>query len=222
MAWWTTERVAATAAATGAMSAVVAAISAVRTLRQNRRDSKARNRPMVAAELRAHPHSDGTQLLVVRNFGPSIARDVRVSFDPEIPDPPDPARSGIPYLKKRYADAIPVLTPGMELDNIYQFRGQGGDVAPGQSLVTIRYASDSGDRYSDEFPLDVELLKNRTYVTTSSSPEAQVKEIAKALKGMHRLAKNAEMRQHRMAVQPVSEEPSARRRSLLPWLGRRP
>src|SRR5665811_1804934 len=121
--WWTTQRVAAVAAVVAAGAAVTAATSGVRTLGQNRRDSKARSRPMVAAELREVQYVKGTQILVVRNYGPSIARNVRVSFDPEIPDPEDPSTSMTPFLKRRYANALPVLTPGVELDNIY-FSGQ--------------------------------------------------------------------------------------------------
>lgn len=117
--WWNTQRVAAAAAAVGAVAAASAATIGNRTLRQNRRDSRSRSRPMVAAELRDEPYADATQILVIRNYGPSIARNVRVSFDPPIPDPVDPSSSGTPFLKKRYANPIPVLTPGMGLDNVY-------------------------------------------------------------------------------------------------------
>src|SRR4051794_36626263 len=105
--WWTTQRVAAGTAVVAAAAAVTAATSGVRTLRQNRRDSKARSRPMVAAELREIPYVKGTQILVVRNYGPSIARNVRVKFDPEIPDPDDPSTSVTPFLKRRYAKPVP-------------------------------------------------------------------------------------------------------------------
>lgn len=48
LAWWTTDRVAAGAATVAATAAVIASMSGVRTLRQNRGDSRARSRPMVA------------------------------------------------------------------------------------------------------------------------------------------------------------------------------
>jgi hypothetical protein len=68
---------------------------------------------MVAAELRSPPYTRGTQTLVITNYGPSIARNVRVTFDPEIPDPAPKkaAKSVTSYLKRRYARPIPVLTP---------------------------------------------------------------------------------------------------------------
>ena len=197
--WWTTARVAAASASVAALAAVTAATSGIRTLRQSRRDSKSKSRPMVAAELRAAPHNGPTQILVVRNYGPSIARNVRVTFDPPIPDPDNPATSVIPFLKERYANPIPVLTPGMELDNVYYF-GQSADHAepvPEQVTVTIAYESDAGDPYVDAFPLDVNLIRNRTYSTSSASPEAQMKVMAKSLKGLHDIAKRSESSRRR-------------------------
>lgn len=198
--WWTTQRVATGASVVAAGAAVTAATSGVRTLRQNRRDSKARSRPMVAAELRDVPYVKGTQILVVRNYGPSIARNVRVSFDPEIPDPEDPTTSVTPFLKRRYANPIPVLTPGMELDNVY-FSGQreGGswvnrEPTPEQAIAQITYKNDAGDEFTDMFPLDTNLIRNRTYTESSASPEAQMKLLAKSAKTLADLAVGADRR----------------------------
>lgn len=211
--WWTTQRVAAGAAVVAAGAAVTAAFSGVRTLRQNRQDSRARNRPMVAAELREVRYVKGTQILVVRNYGPSIARNVRVSFAPEIPDPDDPSKSVTPFLKRRYADPVPVLTPGMELDNVY-FSGQqegGGWVnrepTPEQVIVTITYENDAGDEFTDEFPLDTDLIRNRTYTESSASPEAQMKTLAKSAKTLADLAVRLDRRcSAQEAAQPRAAE----------------
>lgn len=200
--WWTTQRVAAGATVVAAGAAVTAAASGVRTLGQNRRDSKGRSRPMVAAELREVQYVKGTQILVVRNYGPSIARNVQVSFDPEIPDPEDPSTSMTPFLKRRYANALPVLTPGMELDNIY-FSGQpegaswvNREPTPDQVTVTITYDNDAGDGFTDEFPLDTNLIRNRTYTESSTSPEAQMKVLAKSVKTLADVAVGVD-RRHR-------------------------
>ena len=201
--WWTTQRVAAGSAIVGAGAAVTAATSGVRTLRQNRRDSRARNRPMVAAELRADSYARGTQSLIVRNYGPSIARNVNVTFDPKIPDPADQSGKMTPYLKERYAKPITVFTPGMELDNIYYSARAGSDgkfvnnePTPDQLTVTIDYENDAGDKFTDVFPLDVRLIRNRTYTTSSTSPEAQMKVIATAAKTLADIAKRAERERH--------------------------
>ncbi len=210
--WWTTQRVAAGAAVIASGAAVTAAISGVRTFRQSRRDSKGRNRPMVAAELREVPYVKGTQILVVRNYGPSIARDVRVTFEPEIPDPDDASISVTPFLKRRYAKPVPVLTPGMELDNVYFSGAQEGgswvnrEPTPEQVTVTIAYENDTGDRFVDEFPLDTNLIRNRTYSESSGSPEAQMKMLARSVKTLADLAVRGERCRAQEAAQKRAAE----------------
>ena len=127
--WFNTARVAAIAAVGAAAAAVGGAVAATRSFRQTRRDSRAKSRPMVAAELAAAAHVNGYQMLVVRNHGPSIARDVQVTFDPPIAMPENPAGLGTPFLLQRYAAPIPVMVPGRELDNLY-FVGQPGPEQP--------------------------------------------------------------------------------------------
>ncbi len=195
--WFNTTRAASAAALVGVGLATVTATVAVRTLRQTRRDSRAKSRPMMTAELRPVPHSPGSQSLVIRNYGPSIAKNVRVAFDPEIPMPEDPTGLVTPFLLKRYAKPISVMTPGMELDNLYYVGRPGPDgrfansePVPDQVAVKIAYLSDDGDGYSDEFALDVDLLRGRTYQTSSSSPEELAKEAVKQLKQLVAFAKS--------------------------------
>lgn len=197
--WWTVARVGAAAGVVGATAAVAGATSGIRTLRQNRRDSKSRSRPMVAAELRDVKYSEATQILMIRNYGPSIARNVRVSFDPPLPDPEDPSTSVTPFLKNRYSKVIQVLTPGMELDNLYYVGTPGpkgrfvnSEPTPDQVNVTIRYENDGGDKYEDKFALDTNLIRDRTYVTSSTSPESQRKVMVKSLEGIHQVLKRTE------------------------------
>lgn len=176
--------VSATAASLGVIAAGVAATSGVRTLRQNRLASKATSRPMVAAELRRVEHAKAYQALVVQNFGPSIARNVQVSFDPEIPDPADAAQSIIPYLKRQYASPIAVMTPGTQLENLY-YTGRNGtfvdaEPTPEKVTVSVSYENDAGDTYGDRFPLDVQLLLNHTSVGNSSAPDQQLKKLVTA------------------------------------------
>lgn len=183
--------IAAGAACAGAGAAWLAALVGVRTLRGARRDSRERSRPMVAAELRDDAHAAATQLLIVRNYGPSVAFDVKVTFDPPIPDPEDPATSVTPFLKRRYADRIPALTPGMELDNVW-FAGspdgangwRNDEPTPDRCDVTIACRSSDGVEYKDTFPIDVGLIRQRTHVSSSTSPDAQRKEMLKAIKGI--------------------------------------
>jgi hypothetical protein len=182
--------IAAGAACAAALAGWVAAINASRTLARQRRDSRERSRPMVAAELRDQPYASATQALVIRNLGPTIARNVRITFDPEIPDPVDPKQSVTPFLKRRYAAPIPVLTPGMELDNIW-FSGEPSssgwsntEPMPDTCTVRIAYDAPDGTRYDDEFPIDVGVIRDRTYVTSSGDPVEIAKGILKTLKGI--------------------------------------
>lgn len=147
---------------------------------------------MVVAEFRDAYPSRGSLYLVIRNYGPSVARDVQVTFDPVIPDPlPERAhQSVIPFLKRRYEHPITTLTPGTELTNVYYSGtpGENGNFenwenVPDQVTVTIRYTSaDQRQSYEDSYPLDVELIKNSTSVTSSESVESKVKEISRSLK----------------------------------------
>ena len=147
---------------------------------------------MVAAELRDHPYADANQILVIRNYGPSIARNVRVTFDPPIPEPDNPAESGAPFLKARYATPLAVLTPGMELDNVYfSGRRQGGtwvnyEPMPEQVMVRIEYEDDQGNDWADDFPLDTDIIRNRTYTTSSRDPDEQRKALLKAVQGIEK------------------------------------
>jgi len=195
--------VAAGAACAAGAAAWVAAINGSRTLARARRDSRDRSRPMLAAELRDVPYATASQALVIRNAGATIARNVEVTFQPPIPDP-EPAMeasSVTPFLKRRYAKPIPVLTPGMELDNLWyvgEAYGNGyvnSEPTPDKVDVHLSYDAPDGTRYSDVFPLDVDLLRKRTYSTSSSSPEEQAKEAVKALKAIqHAVTKLASRR----------------------------
>lgn len=146
---------------------------------------------MVAAELRSERYTKGVQVLVIKNYGPTIARNVKVTFDPPIPDPsPEEAGSSVtPYLKRRYEKPIPVLTPGMELDNLwFVARGPGMDNSeptPDRCNVTIEY-DDAGctKTYKDSFVIDVDVIRKRTYTTSSAAPPSQMKEGVKALKSI--------------------------------------
>jgi hypothetical protein len=181
--------VTAAAAAAGVLVALVAAITGLRSLRQLRTDSRERSRPMMAAELRKPPYTRGIQLLVIRNYGPSIARNVKVTFDPPIPEPiPERAAESVsPFIMRRYTNPIPAVTPGMELTNIwFSGRLEGNEWVnvertPPQFTVTIAYDGPDGFPYKDSFPLDTDLIRGETYMSSSADPDNQIKEIGKSL-----------------------------------------
>ena len=163
-----------------------AAWTGLRSLRQLREDSRSRTRPMMAAELRPAPHSRGIQVLVIRNYGPSVARDVEVTFDPPLPyvRPEEEERSIVAALRDRYAKLLAAVVPGTEYDNIWFLAvSDGGDPEkftnkvdlPASFRVVITYRGDDmapGDEpYSDPFDLKVDVLLKRTYADSSSAPD---------------------------------------------------
>jgi hypothetical protein len=109
------------AAVVSSIAAIWSARNGNRTLKRADRDGQARARPMVAAELREYQFDERTLLLIIRNYGPTVARNIVVTFDPPLPKTsPERAHDSLaPFLKARYMKPIPVLTPGMELNNIY-------------------------------------------------------------------------------------------------------
>lgn len=186
--------VTAVVAAVGVPVALWTAITGLRSLRQVRTDSRERSRPMMAAELRKPPYTAGIQDLVIRNYGPSIARNVTVTFDPPIPDPiPERAAQSVsPFITRRYAKPIPVVTPGMELTNIW-FSGRlegttwvNFDPTPDTFTVNIAYNGPDGTPYKDQFPLDTDLIRAHTYASSSDDPVRQIKEITESLSRIER------------------------------------
>ncbi|MFF7362335.1 hypothetical protein [Streptomyces sp. NPDC008125] len=147
---------------------------------------------MVVAEFRDAYPSRGSLYLVVRNYGQSVARNVQVTFSPEIADPPAAKEheSVIPFLKKRYVQPIAVLTPGTELSNVYYASTPGTngkfenwEDVPDQITVTLKYTSaDEKQEYTDSYRLDVDLFMSGTSIRSSESLEAQVKNISRSLK----------------------------------------
>ena len=197
--------VAAIAALIGGGAAVWAATNASITLVQVRNNSREQTRPFVVAELRLHPFSKGIQELVIRNCGPTAARDLEISFDPPIPDPDPDVPTVTGALVRRFGRTINVLGPGTELVQIYQV----GELVPGsnalmnsepvpeQVVVSVTYyAGPDRDEYTDDFELDIHNLGLSTSVSSPDSPAVQGKsrtksldEIAKATKAIARAAK---------------------------------
>lgn len=148
------------------------------SLRQGQEDSRERSRPVIVAELHRIRLSHGMLELAVKNYGPSVARNVRVTFDPQLPDlqGADAVGKVTPALVDRYRGTIPMMAPGMKLSNVY-FVGQPGadsryfnsEPLPDKFTVTISYEGPGGRQYADEFHLDVRLLLKETSANPSNT-----------------------------------------------------
>ncbi len=189
MDWWNAERANAALNGVLVLTAIVTAFIALRQLRQQAGDSQARSRPVVAADLVPTPYTKSIAL-VIKNFGPSLARDVNVEFDPALPvaeTTSDGQTAIVPFLLRRYAQPIPVLPPGRELSNVYYYSSlakKNVEEVPEQLTVTVSYADDQGRRYHDSYPLDVTVIQMGTESVSSRSPERQQEEAVKHLQAL--------------------------------------
>jgi hypothetical protein len=164
--------------ALGSLATVAAAVVAIWTLVALKQDSADRTRPVVIAELNYAVLSDHAELLV-RNVGPSVARNVRVDFVPPLPDPEDggsEAEVGVltPFLQRRYSRVIPTLAPGMRLSNFYQDAEGSEEPVPDDFTVTISYSDDRGRKYVDSFELSMFTLRDQTVSRPSNSDPAGI------------------------------------------------
>lgn len=184
----------ANSAGVSALATAATAVIAIMALVSAAQDSRARSRPMVLAEFRRAVNSDSAIDLVVRNAGPSVARDLRVTFDPEPVLPSDSSRLVTPYLLQRYRTSIPSLSPGQELSNIW-FSGravpgggnelQNGEPTSDEVVVTVSYRGVRRRAYRETFPLHVDLVRMTTYSTSSTSLPGRLTTIDKSLKTMN-------------------------------------
>jgi hypothetical protein len=174
--------------ALGAIAGITATVVAVMALRSSAADNRARSQPMVTAEFRPAPDSDSTIDFVVSNAGPTPARDVKVSFDPELVMPADTSRLVAPFIVKRYGKSIPVLNPGQLLSNTWWagehtggYELENREPTPDQVTVTLSYLGIGRKRIVESFPLTVETVTDTTWSTSSTSLKGRLATIDKSL-----------------------------------------
>jgi hypothetical protein len=146
---------------TAAIAVIVTGAVAVQTLVAQRRDSRDRTRPLIVASLQPGPlKPHGTVYLVIRNAGATVARNLQVTFKPEIPtrrmDDAGQPITGPQYIRDRYSRTIAMLGPGESLRNLYINFGTGNVHLPWQIEVAVVYQDDRGRPYRDRFPLFVD------------------------------------------------------------------
>lgn len=178
-------------AALSALATVATAVVAIVALSHTARDSRERARAVVLAEFRKEEHSSTVIDLVVRNAGQSVARDVVVKFDPEPLLPDDGGVYLTKWLLQRYRQTIPTLAPGQELTNIWfsmDAAEANEEPTADQVRVTISYRRSRFRRYSEVFPLDVDLIRMMTFAEDSTSMPGRMTSIAKSLEALSKAA----------------------------------
>ena len=178
------------AALISALATVATAVIAILALGSTARDSRERSRPMIFAMFREANHSDSSFELVVKNFGLSAARGLRVEFDPPLSED-DRKEVLTDFIAKRYGNPIPLLPPGSELTNTWWGGGIAPDSGnelinrlstPDEVVVKVTYRGNRILRYRDEFALSADTIKLRTYAVSSTSMPGRMKAIAESLK----------------------------------------
>lgn len=104
-----------------ALFALVAAAIAVWGIVRATTDSRSKSQPSVSASIQSSLRSLTTLDLVIRNDGPTTARDLTVEFFPPLEQRDDQAtwQSHVEDIVKRYKTPIPTLTPGSEMRNAW-------------------------------------------------------------------------------------------------------
>ncbi len=164
----------------GVATAIAAAV-AVFTLNALRQDSTDRSRPVMTASLQRTPLTKGSTELVVRNEGAGVARNVRVTFDPPLPELEGAAAEGkvTPFLTNRYRQPVRTITPRMRLSNLYYLgvpgeagRYKNAEPLPDQVEVQFEYEDVRGRSYSDSYSLDIAAIRFETWTGPSNRDEA--------------------------------------------------
>ncbi|HEY4226029.1 MAG TPA: hypothetical protein VGM70_09465 [Pseudolysinimonas sp.] len=134
------------------------------------------------ALFRIAEHNDTAFDFVVRNYGQSAARNVKVTFDP--PFGPDERQHRLTeILAQRYDDVIPLLPPSVEVPNLWWSGPPMTNTlkTPNKVRVTITYKGNRLRSYKEIIPLDAEWMKRGTYSVSSTSTPGRMKTISEAL-----------------------------------------
>lgn len=157
--------------ALASIATVAAAVVAIWTLIALKQDSADRTRPVIVAELKAAVLTTDAELHI-SNMGQSVARNVRVEFDPPLPTPAD-ENAGVltPFLQRRYSRTIPTFAPGMVMDNYYQDAEENKEPVPDDFTVTVGYSDTHGREYFDSYDLTINTLRDQTRSYPSNTDE---------------------------------------------------
>lgn len=142
------------------------------------------------AEIRIPKGGYSSLDFVVRNAGQSVARNVRVAFDPPLQDEDPSTVSLRTALARRYALTIPVLAPGQELSNAIAFDDEDEQQSdlPHKFGVKVVYDRKKRSRYEEEFQFDLEVYFNETTRTirSTNSVENRLRDVARVLDRIER------------------------------------
>lgn len=167
-----------TAIATCAQAAllIVAAIIAYVQVREARRVREEQAQPYVVVSLETDPSSPFLANLVIRNLGKTVAREVSVTFDPQLVSALDKG-SGSDRITEWTVlkDGIRTLVPGQSMSTLIdslleRYAGEASMRLTSKFRATVRYKDDrkSPQNYSYEYDLDFDVFFGSHYVGRKS------------------------------------------------------
>ena len=168
--WWTTERTSVLINASIALIALVSLLVAQRSLRLNRQININANRPMMMAQILMPDYAKETLRLMVSNRGKSVAKNVKVTFEPDLPSTTEQngaAAGGFHYSPVRRVKSIfsntvfSTWVPGHQVDVAYWLQ-------PDEKLLDGNLISNSAEGVPANPPYVGEVIKNRIPSTTET------------------------------------------------------
>lgn len=129
-------------------------------------------RPFVSAEVVPGLHGGGFWDLVVKNYGRTAARNVRFEFESWEPVDPDD------HITERliaYLDAAHMLVPGAHHRVMWRMNEEPHAKRPAagadaRSSLGVEYNDDQGERFTDTFEFNLDVL-GPVFPTPTSGPE---------------------------------------------------
>lgn len=175
--------------AIGSVSTATAAVVGVWTLISLRQDSLDRTRPVIIAEFQQNVLADAVELLV-RNVGPSVAKNVKFIFDPELPalGGAQAKEKAAYYVQRRYSRTIPTFGPGMVRHDVYRFGPDSeDDGSPDHFTLTVDYDDAHGRHYSDSYEMSVMTVRDTSRANPSGDqPDVLGRRITRAVEAIAR------------------------------------
>ncbi|WP_062213884.1 hypothetical protein [Demequina oxidasica] len=170
--------------AIGSIAALLAAVIAILALVRAGLDSAARTRPYVVVEYRVPEQGMSRLDLVVRNVGPTAARDISLKFRPSLASD-NPERRLANLAAGRFEDTVSVMGPGQELFSVLQVDDKDdtkSDVGP-VLTVDVSYRSPWWriGSYTDRFELQRSVYTGHVFTRSSDSVLGRLSKIAKDL-----------------------------------------
>lgn len=180
------------AAAFSALAAIITAVLASKSIRTASKENTERQQPVIVAELQPAKNSEVAVDLRIKNVGQTVARNVKVTFDPEL-DPDLVVEDRLSsFILERYADPIPTIAPGQILSNIWhsgrevanESRLQNALSTPEDFTVQIDYTGLGGKLLTSTYQLSVRTITVETYSISSRSLPGRLRAYEKHLKSI--------------------------------------